>query len=53
MQPQFYRDVPMKRLFAWVIDTIIILIMCVLILPFTAFVAAFFFIGLIAVVSFV
>ena len=42
-QPQFYRDVAGKRLLAWVIDTLLIAMICVLILPFTAFVAAVFF----------
>ncbi|WP_415920364.1 RDD family protein [Tateyamaria sp. SN6-1] len=51
-QPQFYRDVAAKRLMAWVIDTILIVLLCLLILPFTAFVALFFFFGLMAVVSF-
>lgn len=51
--PEFYRDVPGKRLLAWVVDTIVIVLMCLVIVPFTAFVAAFFFLGLIAVVGFV
>ena len=52
-QPQFYRDVAMKRLLAWVVDMVVILIACVLILPFTAFTALFYFPLLILVVSFV
>jgi uncharacterized RDD family membrane protein YckC len=52
-QPQFYRDVPGKRLIAWVIDTVLIILISALIVPFTAFVALFFFVGLAAVVSFV
>ncbi|MEL6565169.1 MAG: RDD family protein [Pseudomonadota bacterium] len=52
-QPQFYRDVAGKRLLAWVVDTILVFLICLLILPFTAFVAAFFFLGLMAVVGFV
>ncbi|MEO0503975.1 MAG: RDD family protein [Pseudomonadota bacterium] len=51
-QPQFYRDVACKRLMAWVADTILIALICLLILPFTAFLAAFFFLGLMAVVGF-
>ena len=51
-QPQFYRDVAGKRLMAWVADTILIALICLLILPFTAFLAAFFFLGLMAVVGF-
>ena len=52
-QPEFYKDVATKRLFAWVIDTIIIIIISLLIVPFTAFIAIFFFIGLVALVSFI
>ena len=52
-QPQFYRDVASKRLMAWVIDTVLIALICVLILPFTAFLAVFVFFGLMAVVGFV
>ena len=51
-QPQFYRDVAAKRFLAWVIDTIIIVLFSLLIVPFTAFAAAFFFLGLMAVVGF-
>lgn len=51
-QPQFYRDVPVKRLLAWGVDMIIIILISLVILPFTAFVAVFFFIGLMAVVGF-
>lgn len=51
-QPQFYRDVASKRLFAWVIDTVIVALICLLIVPFTAFVAVFFFLGLMGVVGF-
>ncbi len=52
-QPQFYRDVAGKRLLAWVIDTILITALCLIIVPFTAFIALFFFLGLMAVVGFV
>ncbi len=52
-QPQFYRDVAAKRLTAWIIDTIVIALISLLIVPFTAFVALFFFFALMAVVSFV
>jgi uncharacterized RDD family membrane protein YckC len=51
-QPEFYADVPVKRLIAWVVDMILIAIMCVLILPFTAFTGIFFFPFLILVVGF-
>ena len=52
-QPQFYKDVASKRLIAWVIDTVLIVLIAAIIVPFTAFVAAFFFLGLVAVVSFI
>ena len=51
-QPQFYRDVAAKRFFAWVIDTVLVGLISLLIVPFTAFVALFFFIGLMAIVGF-
>jgi len=51
-QPEFYADVPMKRLFAFVLDTIMIAVICLLILPFTAFTGLFFFPVLMAVVGF-
>ncbi|MEL6464447.1 MAG: RDD family protein [Pseudomonadota bacterium] len=51
-QPQFYRDVAGKRFIAWIIDTIIIGLISLLIVPLTAFLAVFFFLGLYAVVSF-
>ncbi|WP_317054457.1 RDD family protein [Roseovarius rhodophyticola] len=41
-QPEFYHDVPVKRLVAWCADTIITLFLCVIILPFTAFTGLFF-----------
>ena len=42
-QPEFYADVPVKRLIAWVIDTLLTVLACLAILPFTAFVGIFFF----------
>jgi uncharacterized RDD family membrane protein YckC len=42
-QPDFYKDVPLKRLLAWVVDALITLLACVVILPFTAFTGIFFF----------
>mmetsp|Transcript_23844 Transcript_23844/g.43151 ORF Transcript_23844/g.43151 Transcript_23844/m.43151 type:complete len:145 (+) Transcript_23844:852-1286(+) len=51
-QPQFYRDVASKRLIAWFIDSAIIALITILIVPFTAFVALFFILALGAVVSF-
>ena len=40
-QPEFYSDVPAKRLIAWVVDTIVIIGLCLLILPLTGFVGIF------------
>ncbi|TMM54427.1 RDD family protein [Sulfitobacter sabulilitoris] len=51
-QPQFYRDVPMKRFLAWIADTVVILAASLLIVPFTAFTGLFFFPALVLVVSF-
>jgi uncharacterized RDD family membrane protein YckC len=51
-QPEFYADVPMKRLFAWIVDIVLIGIICVVILPFTAFTGIFFFPLLMLVIGF-
>ena len=42
-QPEFYTGVPIKRLLAWIVDMALILALCLLILPFTAFTGLFFF----------
>ena len=42
-QPEFYKDVPTKRLLAWVVDAALTLVACLIIVPFTAFTAIFFF----------
>jgi uncharacterized RDD family membrane protein YckC len=52
LQPEFYADVPMKRLLAWLVDTILIALICLLILPFTAFTGLFFFPLLMLMVGF-
>ena len=52
-QPQFYDGIPLKRLVAWVVDILLILGICILILPFTAFTGLFFFGFLFLVVGFV
>lgn len=52
-QPEFYADVPTKRLIAWVVDTAAVIAMCLLILPFTAFTGLFFLPLLFMTVSFV
>ncbi len=51
-QPQFYRDVPFKRLMAWLVDAVLVIVLCVVILPFTAFAGLFFFPALFAVIDF-
>ncbi|MBD3663065.1 RDD family protein [Sulfitobacter aestuariivivens] len=53
IQPQFYEGVPLKRLIAWVVDIVLIAVICVLIVPFTAFTGIFFFPLLMLVVGFV
>ena len=42
-KPQFYQGVLTKRAIAWLIDVVLIALMCVLFLPFTAFLGLFFF----------
>lgn len=51
-QPEFYADVPAKRLVAFVVDTLAILGLSLLVVPFTAFAGLFFFPLLMAVVGF-
>jgi uncharacterized RDD family membrane protein YckC len=41
-QPEFYADVPVKRLLAWVVDSLLIAALVALIIPFTAFMGLFF-----------
>jgi len=52
LQSEFYADTPTKRLFAWIIDMILISVLCVALLPFTAFTGIFFFPFLILVIGF-
>lgn len=51
-QPEFYDAVTSKRLIAWVIDTLLVCVICALIVPLTGFVALFFWPLLFAVVNF-
>lgn len=53
LKPEFYTDVPAKRLIAWVIDTVAISILTAMIVPFTAFTALLFLPFLFLVVGFV
>lgn len=52
-QPQFYDGIPLKRLLAWLVDMVLIVLICVLILPFTFFTGIFFFSVMMLVVGFV
>lgn len=52
LQPDFYTNVPSKRLLAFVVDTLVIIGICLLILPFTAFTGIFFFPFLMLVTGF-
>ena len=52
-QPEFYSDVPTKRLIAWIIDTSIIIVISLLIVPFTAFTGLFFFPALVLTIGFI
>ena len=51
-KPEFYRGVAPKRFFAWIIDFVMILMVSLLVLPFTAFTGVFFFPFLLLVVGF-
>ena len=51
--PEFYADTVLKRAFAWLVDVILIFIIAAIAVPLTAFIGAFFFPLLYAVVSFV
>ncbi len=51
-QPEFYAGIPTKRLMAWVVDVILILVTCVVLVPFTAFTGLFFFPLMMLVVGF-
>ncbi|MBW4708713.1 RDD family protein [Roseobacter sp. YSTF-M11] len=52
-QPDFYKDVPLKRLLAWAVDAAVTFVGCLVILPFTAFTGLFFFPVLFLLVGFV
>lgn len=41
-QGEFYDSVPTKRLVAWLFDTVLILCLCAILIPFTAFTALFY-----------
>ncbi len=52
-QPEFYEGILAKRLLAWVVDSILIVGLCLVVLPFTAFTGIFFFPLLILMMSFI
>ena len=52
-QPDFYRSVTTKRFFAWVFDTVVIILLSLIAVVFTAFIGAFFFAALYLLVGFV
>ena len=52
-QAQFYDGVAIKRLLAWIVDTILIALVALVIVPFTAFTGIFFFPLLLLIVGFV
>ncbi|MEM1361553.1 MAG: RDD family protein [Pseudomonadota bacterium] len=41
--PEYYQDVAFKRFVAWIVDIFAVLVLSLLVLPFTAFVGLFFF----------
>ena len=51
-RPDYYRNVPLKRFFAWLIDVTIIGVLAAVITPLTAFTAVFFFPAFMIVVGF-
>jgi uncharacterized RDD family membrane protein YckC len=53
LRPAYYDNVPSKRLFAWLIDSVLILILTIVAVPFTFFSALFFFPILWVIIGFV
>jgi uncharacterized RDD family membrane protein YckC len=51
--PKFYARVPSKRALAWCVDMVLIVGLCVVLLPLTAFLGVFFFPLLLLVVGFI
>ena len=52
-EPALYAGVPLKRGIAWIVDVVMIGLLCTLILPFTAFTGVFFFPLMMLVVGFI
>jgi uncharacterized RDD family membrane protein YckC len=42
LAPEFYADVPLKRLIAWVVDALVIALLTAIVVPFTFFTGLFF-----------
>lgn len=51
-QPEFYENVPAKRLVAWVVDTVLIVVLCVVAVPLTGFIGLFIWPLMYAVIGF-
>lgn len=49
---ELYEDTPTKRLLAWLVDFVIIAVLCALLLPFTFFTGIFFFPVMMMVIGF-
>ncbi len=52
LNPEFYADTPAKRFFAWLVDGVMIFLVTLLVLPFTAFTGLLFYPLLWLVISF-
>ena len=52
-QAAFYDGVAIKRLLAWIVDTVLIVLVALAVVPFTAFTGIFFFPLLILVIGFI
>ncbi|MEM7317912.1 MAG: RDD family protein [Pseudomonadota bacterium] len=52
-QPEFYQSVAVKRFFAWIFDSIVIVFLSVIAVLFTAFIGAFFFAFLYLIIGFI
>ena len=51
-QPQFYSSVPGKRLIAWIVDLVLVVIVCIAVLPLTGFLGIFFWPTMLLVIGF-
>ena len=51
-QPQFYASVPGKRLIAWIVDLVLVVIVCIAVLPLTGFLGIFFWPTMLLVIGF-